>query len=507
MRSLLRKVDEFAGKKVLVIGDVMLDRYIYGSVTRISPEAPVPVVRIEKETSAPGGAANTANNIASLGAKAFLFGVVGNDAAKDILLKDLASRGIDTSGIVSEGSRPTIEKTRVIGNSHQLVRIDYEVTDGMPQYAETEIKEKIESAIAMCDVIVISDYAKGLITESLMRSIKRSADAHGKKIIVDPKPKNEAYYKGVYLITPNTKEAFEISGAVNSSRAGEMLMENMGCNVLLTEGPNGMRLFEPGKQEIHIPTKAVEVYDVAGAGDTVVAAMALCVACGMTLKDSAVIANHAAGIVIRKVGTATVTPEELKSTLKWEISDYLKESIRVKQAVIDGQLGKIEDIAKLMIETYRNGRKILVFGNGGSASDAQHFVGELVGRFKISRHALPAIALNTDTAVMTAISNDFGYESIFERQVEALANAGDLIIGISTSGNSENVVRAIQKAKSMGLKTVGMTGSNGGRLSRIADVMIIVPSDNTPRIQEAHIAIIHIICELLEKELFSTDGL
>lgn len=506
MRSLLSKVDEFPGKSVLVVGDIILDKYIYGDVSRISPEAPVPVVKIEKEVAAPGGAANTANNISSLGAMAFLVGVVGNDPSKELLMKELDGKRIDTSGVVVVDSRPTTEKTRVVGNSHQLVRIDYETLQEIPEDAENQLKENLRNAIGKCDIIVISDYSKGLITGSLMAYIKDEAGKCGKIIVVDPKPKNAELYRGVYLVTPNTKEAFEISGAGNSPEAGKIIMEKLGSNVLVTEGPKGMRLFESGKNEVHIPTKAVEVYDVAGAGDTVVAAMALCLSSGLSLKDSAVVANHAAGIVVRKAGTATVTPEELKSTLKWEISDYLKEGIRVKQAVIDGQLDRIEKIANLMIETYKSRKKILVFGNGGSASDAQHFVGELVGRFKINRQALPAIALNTDTTVMTAISNDFGYDNIFERQVEALAEEGDLIIGISTSGNSENVVRAIHRAKGMGLKTVGLTGINGGRLSEIADVLVTVPSGNTPRIQEAHIAIIHIICELLERELFSTDG-
>ena len=188
--------------------------------------------------------------------------------------------------------------------------------------------------------------------------------------------------------------------------------------------------------------------------------------------------------------------------MKSKISDYLKENINVKQSLIENQLEKIENIVKLMIETYKNDKKILIFGNGGSASDAQHFAGELVGRFKLNRKSLPAIALNTDTTVMTAISNDFGYDMIFERQIEALAQKGDLVIGISTSGNSENVVKAINTAKNMGIKTIVLTGKDGGKLSDKADVLIKVPSDNTPRIQETHITIIHIMCELLEIELF-----
>jgi D-glycero-beta-D-manno-heptose-7-phosphate kinase len=505
MKTLLSKVEKFAGKKILVIGDVILDRYVYGDVSRISPEAPVPVVKIEKEVVVVGGAANTANNISSLGAEAFLVGVVGNDPSKEILLRELDIRCINRSGIVIDSFVNTIEKTRVVGNSHQLVRIDYETVKKLSDETEEKLMSNIEKYMEKCDIIVVSDYGKGIVTENLMRKIKKLSNIQGKKIIVDPKPKNYEFYKDVFIITPNSKEAYEISKSQNTIEAGNILREKMNSHVLVTEGPKGMTLFELGKKEVYIPTKSTEVYDVSGAGDTVTATIALCIASGMELKDAAVVANYAAGIVVRKAGTATVSKEELKGAMRWEISDYLKESIRVKQSVIDGQLDKIEEVVKLMIDTYRNNKKILVFGNGGSASDAQHFVGELVGRFKFNRNALPAVALNTDTTVMTAIGNDFGYEMIFERQIEALANEGDLVIGISTSGNSKNVIRAMQKARSMKVKTVGLTGMTGGKLSEIADIMIIVPSDNTPRIQEAHIAIIHIMCELLEMDLFGKN--
>ncbi|MBN1502647.1 D-sedoheptulose 7-phosphate isomerase [Candidatus Woesearchaeota archaeon] len=221
--------------------------------------------------------------------------------------------------------------------------------------------------------------------------------------------------------------------------------------------------------------------------------------------ESARLANYAAGLVVQKPGTSTVTPEELKGTYEEEISQYLRESIEVKQKIIVGQLNKIKKAAHLFTQAYAKGNKVIAFGNGGSASDAQHLVGELVGRFKIERRGLPAIALTTDSSVVTAIANDYGYEKVFERQVEANAVKGDVVVAISTSGNSPNVLFAVEKAKKIGCKTIGLTGKEGGQLSKICDVSIVVPSSNTPRIQEAHIAIIHIICELLDKELAKNE--
>ncbi|MBU3907288.1 MAG: D-sedoheptulose 7-phosphate isomerase [Nanoarchaeota archaeon] len=189
--------------------------------------------------------------------------------------------------------------------------------------------------------------------------------------------------------------------------------------------------------------------------------------------------------------------------LRRDIRNILFESIEVKKAVITNQLDKIEKATKIIMNAYKNKKKILVFGNGGSASDAQHLAGELVGRFKMERKGFPAIALTTDSSIITSIANDFGYDKVFERQIETLANEGDVVIGISTSGNSSNVLNAMKKARELKTITIGFTGKNGYQLEELTDVCILVPSDNTPRIQEAHVSIIHILCELLEKEMES----
>ncbi|MBI2971093.1 MAG: D-glycero-beta-D-manno-heptose-7-phosphate kinase [Candidatus Aenigmarchaeota archaeon] len=506
MFRLAEHVSKLNGRKVLVVGDIMLDKYIAGDVTRVSPEAPVPVVSISSENYTPGGAGNTAKNVTSLGGEAYLVGVVGADASKDILLKQLHHEGVRTEHIAIDASRPTTEKIRILGNNQQLLRMDSEKVHEIRHEVEDLIVASIETLVGKVDVIVVSDYNKGVISGRVMDKLKECAERYQKRIVVDPKPAHKELYKGLYVITPNIHEAHEMSGMHGMAdsdieRIGAALRNSLAANVLITRGDRGMTLCtESGC--LHVLTEAREVYDVSGAGDTVAATLGLGIAAGLSLHEAATLANYAAGVKVGKRGTATVTPDELKSVLRWEISAYLEESIDVKRAVIEKQLDKIEAITKLIIETYKNGNKILVFGNGGSASDAQHFVGELVGRFKVDRAGLPALSLNSDTTILTAVSNDFGYETVFERQVGALANKGDLVIGITTSGNSENVVRAIEKGKAMGLKTVSLTGKDGGRVAKLADISVIVPSDNTPRIQEAHIAIIHIICELLERNLF-----
>ena len=188
-----------------------------------------------------------------------------------------------------------------------------------------------------------------------------------------------------------------------------------------------------------------------------------------------------------------------------DIAARLEENIRVQQAIAGSKLGEIEEMVELILTSYRNGGKVILCGNGGSAADAQHLAAELVGRFKLERRALPAIALNTNTSILTALGNDYGYETVFSRQVEALANEKDIIIGLSTSGNSPNVLKAIEAAKAKGAMTIGLTGGNGGSLAKMTDLAIVVPSDNTPRIQEAHITIGHIVCELVERALAGAE--
>src|SRR3989338_3551905 len=319
--KLLKILENFKGKKILVIGDIMLDKYIWGDVSRISPEAPVQVVNALRETYEAGGAANVANNISALSGSAVMVGIAGNDSAKGILIEELKKKGINTDGIVIENDKPTTQKIRIIGRRQQLLRVDYENKEHIHRSIEDSIMKFAEKCISEAEIVVISDYAKGVITPQVSRRIIEAAKRLGRKIIVDPKPKHRDLYLNVDLITPNSAEASEMCGLEDGSEEsvleiGTKLLKQLNSNVLLTRGEKGMSLFEKNDEVTHIPAKAKEVYSLIGAGDTVVAAMALAMASGANLKDAAVIANIAAGIKVGKIGTASVSVEEIKREIQ-----------------------------------------------------------------------------------------------------------------------------------------------------------------------------------------------
>ena len=314
-------VHRFRGKKILVIGDVMLDKYIWGKVERISPEAPVPIVAVSKETFVPGGAANTAANITALGGDAYIVGICGADEARDILLRELKLRSIKVDGIVEHRSKPTTQKVRVIGQSQQLLRFDYEKNDGLHPAFAAQVIEQARDLIPQMSVVVVSDYAKGMVSPELMQMLIADCARRNIPLIVDPKPKHAHLYRGAFLLTPNTAEALTIAGiegddAESIVAAAKKIRENLQANVIITRGEKGMLLYEGSHETFSIPTKAKEVYDVSGAGDTVVATLALAIASGASLKDAAILANHAAGITVGKIGTSTVSPQELIDALE-----------------------------------------------------------------------------------------------------------------------------------------------------------------------------------------------
>lgn len=313
-KKLIKIVDNFKGKRVGVIGDLMLDQFIWGDAERISPEAPVPIVFVEKETFVPGGAGNTANNIAALGGKAFIVGLVGEDMAGKKLEKEFKKSKINTQGIIKNSEKLTIQKIRVIARGQQMIRIDKENLDNISDEEKNRVIDFISSQIQDWDGLVISNYAKGFITEDLVGEIIGLAKKYNKFIIADTKPKQALFFKGVSLLTPNFKEAKEISGKENLEEIGKEVQKKLNCNVLITQGSEGMTLFFKNKIK-HFPAKAKEVFDVTGAGDTVVGVFALAQAAGADLETAAIIANHAAGIVVGKIGTAVVFCEELKKDL------------------------------------------------------------------------------------------------------------------------------------------------------------------------------------------------
>ena len=318
-------LSRFGRKRILVVGDLILDQFIWGDVSRISPEAPVPVVWVKRESYMPGGACNVAHNITALGANVALVGIIGEGRTGQFLLSALEEAGIDTTGILQDQSRPTTHKVRVIAHSQQVVRIDREKVEPLPQSVINKIIRNIESKIKNADAVIIEDYGKGLITSSLVKKIVELGKRYKKIISVDPKKEHFRYYQGVTTITPNKSEIEEAVGLkieddASLKKAGEKLLKKLNVrSVLITLGEKGMCLLEKGKPAVHIPTMARQVYDVSGAGDTVIASYTLAVVSGAALPQAAYIANQASGIVVGKIGTATVTKRELWGEIrKWK---------------------------------------------------------------------------------------------------------------------------------------------------------------------------------------------
>ncbi len=313
-------LSRFSKAKVLVVGDLMLDEFVWGKVSRISPEAPVPVVWVQSESVMPGGAANVANNIRSLGGQVALAGAVGEDRWGQVLREELSRRQIDTAGIVT-AKRPTTVKTRVIAHHQQVVRVDREHQEPLTAATIRQLTDLIAKRLPQLDAVVIEDYGKGVITRQLLETVVPLARRHGKIITVDPKEEHFDLYHRVTALTPNRDEAGRMVGReleheTDVDRAGREIVKRLECDgVLITLGEDGMCLLERSGSRTRIPTVAQEVFDVAGAGDTVIAAFTLALASGADMAQAARIANQAAGIVIGKLGVAVATPAELRATL------------------------------------------------------------------------------------------------------------------------------------------------------------------------------------------------
>ncbi|MFN0088452.1 MAG: D-glycero-beta-D-manno-heptose-7-phosphate kinase [Blastocatellia bacterium] len=315
-------IDQFPGRRIIVLGDLMLDEFIWGQVRRISPEAPVPVVEVRRETWSLGGAGNVVSNLLDLGANAAPVGIVGEDEAARIMRDRFAERGADIAHLIPDPGRPTTRKTRIVAHSQQMVRADREDSSPIQPPIEDRILDAFDRALPPADAVVISDYDKGLLTPRVLRHAISAARNQGKLVCLDPKIRNFLHYAGVDVITPNQMEAerasgIEIDGDLTLHAAASRIRELLACeNVLITRGEHGMSLLDQHGQLSSIPTVAREIYDVTGAGDTVIATLALALASGARLHEAAILANHAAGIVVGKIGTATVSSTELMASLQ-----------------------------------------------------------------------------------------------------------------------------------------------------------------------------------------------
>lgn len=317
--NVAKTVKDFKRARILVIGDLILDRYIWGRVSRISPEAPVPIVEVTNDNFMLGGAANVADNIISLGGRVAVAGVVGKDRAGEVMRRLLEEKGVEST--LFEDTRPTTIKTRVIAHNQQVVRFDREDKSRLPARVVENMIAFLKKGVPEYDAVVISDYKKGVVSRELVQETVKAAVRKGTFVSVDPKVGHFHFYRGVGLITPNLMEATQGSGVEirdepSLVKAGKALMRRLSCRaVLITRGEEGMSLFERDAIT-HIPTVARHVYDVTGAGDTVIATFTLAHASGATLQESALIANYAAGIVVGEVGTAVTSPERLLGSLR-----------------------------------------------------------------------------------------------------------------------------------------------------------------------------------------------
>jgi D-beta-D-heptose 7-phosphate kinase/D-beta-D-heptose 1-phosphate adenosyltransferase len=320
--SILEAIHRFERCRVLVLGDVMLDVFVWGKVRRISPEAPVPVVEVREETKLLGGAANVVHNLATLKGKVSIAGLIGSDSSGRDVVKLFRQNGVSTAGLIVEESRPTSVKTRIIAHNQQVVRFDREHVSPIERDSQKRALSYICKNLDQVDAIIISDYGKGMVTSELMDAIRSISSSPSLPIIVDPKVNHTDCYHDVFMITPNELEASQMSGIEIKDeetliQAGGSLMDRLQCqSVLVTRGEEGMSLFQRDQDTVHIPTVARRVYDVTGAGDTVIATITLGIIAGLSPVESAILANLAAGIVVGEVGTATVLWRQLLSVVE-----------------------------------------------------------------------------------------------------------------------------------------------------------------------------------------------
>jgi D-beta-D-heptose 7-phosphate kinase/D-beta-D-heptose 1-phosphate adenosyltransferase len=320
-KYLNKGIDNFGKSMILVIGDIMLDRFIWGNVSRISPEAPVPVVEVERETIMLGGAANVVNNLVSLGGNVMMCGIVGDDSTGKQIISKLKELEVDITGIAIEHDRPTSVKTRVIAHAQQVVRYDREKKIPLKLKTTKGILNFIHEKKGDISALIVSDYGKGVISRQLMDGLRSATSDCNFPVTVDPNVKNFPIYKDVTVITPNNNQAGEIAGLeiVNEEdlkKVGKKLLNNKKCEALLiTRGKDGMTLFEEEGRVTHIKSIARKVYDVTGAGDTVIATLTLGIAGGLDMKSAAYLSNLAAGIVVGEIGTSTVKIDNLKELI------------------------------------------------------------------------------------------------------------------------------------------------------------------------------------------------
>lgn len=410
MEKLKKYIPNFHGKKILIFGDLMLDEHIWSKVSRISPEAPVPIAEVIKITHVPGGCGNVAANVAALGGIPYLVGIVGNDSSGEKLLRALERQKIPLNYLIRDANRPTILKSRIIAGSQQVVRVDREDRTIVSPALTRKIINRLKDLVPKVDAIIISDYEKGVVSKTVCQNLIRLAVKHKKPVAVDPKGIDYSKYRGTTLITPNFREAAIASRTVivdekSLTEAGKTIRAQVKCRfVLITRGKDGMTLFD-AKGPTYIPAIPREVFDITGAGDTVIGTLTLALAAGASMREAAILANYAGSIVVGKIGTATCTREELEVVL--EGREPVAKKIKLR--------GEIAAIAKNL----KNEGARIVFTNG--CFDLLH-----LGHVRYLREAkklgdILMVGLNSDNSVTALKGPDRPYISEMER-AEILAS-------------------------------------------------------------------------------------
>tara|TARA_Y100000310_G_scaffold246869_1_gene252312 strand:- start:15732 stop:17186 length:1455 start_codon:yes stop_codon:yes gene_type:complete len=473
---LLKIVEKFKEKTILVVGDIILDKYVMGNVERTSPEAPIPIVEVKKENFVPGGAGNAANNLSSLGAKVYLSGVIGDDIYGEVLIKILQNLNIKTDLIIKDLNKRTIVKERVVAQNQQLVRVDYENKEKINDLTENNILNNVRSIITNIDGIVVSDYGKGLITKKLMDNIITLCKEHNKIIVVDPKPENKDFYYGVNLITPNYLESTMMTNIFgneeeNLNIIGEKLKE-ISKSVLITRGSKGMTLFDDDIK--YFPTKAKGVYDVSGAGDSVVTTITLSLTCGAAMEEAVTIANYVAGIVVSKFGTST--------TNILEIEEAIEEKNKIKTR---------ETITKTVNELKKQNKKIVTINGSFDVLHRGHL--HILEEAKKQGDIL-IIGLNSDSSVKEW-RKSIGDQNWENRPINDEKHRAELLSGLScvdyiTIFDETTCIEFIESIK----PNVHVNGSEYGKDCIEAETV------------KKHNGIIHIV-EDIEKDKLSSSSI
>lgn len=516
-------VDRFAAARVLVIGPAVAERDVHCAVNRLAPDYPMPVYHVERASVHPGAAALTAATIANLGCSVTLLSPVGRAEAGLALRGALAASHVQLLDGCDHPDCRTPQLFRYLAQGRQLMQI----RKGWSPQGYTRLRQMLnqmtsgESTRAEFDCLCVVAGEPETVCAEDMETIARWCRSQSVPLVFDAAGSRLSPQPGQadHLIV-NERESRQIAAG---SRAGDLedhierlrdLCEAVAPNVLLTLGRQGAVAgchgagASAGEVEVHpLTVPAHAMADRRGLGYVVSGVYAALTAVGASAQEAALLACSGASLAASVPGPKRLDREALLRLTFREIETHVADGIEVFSRIRDEHLPVIDRAARLLMEAYNEGKQALIFGNGGSAAEANHLVGELTGRFRATRPGLPSISLSANDSLTTCLANDYGYEDVFARQIETFCRPGDVVIGLSTSGRSPNVIRAMERARQCGARLIAFTGRDGGDMAQLADVAIIVPSDSTARIQEAHLFIIHVLCDMLDSRLDSQGRL